>query len=140
MGPDVYMKEVITDDQGTISVLTVPALGWKCYINELPERNNERGFSRIPRPADYDARLVNSPKFGKVYMIEDVPERSAILMHGGNFAGDTRKKWRSDVLGCLEFGLKVVRMNGQRAVVNSKSTKDQFMRLMNGESFKLHIS
>jgi hypothetical protein len=140
MGPDVYINEVITDDQGTISTLNIPAYNWNCFINELPERNNERCFSRIPRPAVYNVRLVDSKKFGRVYLIENVPDRSAILMHAGNYAGDTRKKYRSDVLGCQEFGKKVVIMEGQRAVINSRSTRDEFMQLLNGQNFKLHIS
>lgn len=140
MGPDVYIKEVMTDDQGTISVLRIPHYAWSCFIQELPERGNERCFSRIPRPAVLIARWVKTPKHGEVYLLELVPERSAILMHSGNYAGDTRKGWRSDVLGCLEYGLKVVIMNGQRAVINSRSTRDTFQRLMNGEDFKIYIS
>lgn len=137
MGPDVYIRQVISDDQGTISVLSIPAFDWRCFINELPDRSNERCFSRIPRPAEYIARWVKSPRHGEVYLLEKVPERSAILMHSGNFAGDTKKGWLSDVLGCLEFGYKVAIMKGQRAVINSRSTRDTFQKLMNGEDFKI---
>ena len=140
MGPDVYLKQIMSDDQGTISCLRIPAYEWSCFINELPDRNNERSFSRIPRPATYIAKFVNSKKFGDVYLLMNVPDRSGILMHSGTYAGDTKKKWKSDVLGCLEFGLKVVILNGQRAVVNSRSTRDTFQKLLDGEDFKIILS
>lgn len=136
---DIYLNRILTDDQGTIGVLAMPLFEWSCYINELPDRNNERCFSRIPA-GTYNVRFVTTPKHGDVYLIENVPDRSAILMHSGNFAGDTRKNWLSDVLGCLEFGAKVVIMKGQRAVLNSRSTRDTFQKLMDGENFNLIIS
>ena len=139
MGIEVYMNELVSDDQGTISVLAVPAFKWSCFINELPERGNERNISRI-RGGEYPARFVNTPKHGDVYLLEKVPDRSAILMHSGTYAGDTTKGWKSDVLGCLEFGLKVVVLNGQRGVVNSRSTRDTFQKLLNSEDFNLIIN
>lgn len=137
-GPDVYIKRGKGDDQGTIGALYVPDLQWSCWVNELPDRNNEKCFSSIP-PGRYQAIWVNSPKHGMVYWLQQVPERSAILMHAGNFAGDTRKGWLSDVLGCLEFGYKIALMNGQRCVINSRSTRDTFQKLMNGMNFYLTI-
>lgn len=139
MGPEVFIQRGKGDDQGTIGLLKIPALEWGCFVNELPDRSNERGFSRI-NPGRYLVRWHNSPKFGLVPWLQQVPERSAILMHSGNFAGDTRKGWRSDVLGCIEFGYKVAMMNGQRAVLNSRSTRDTFTRLMGGMEFYLTIS
>jgi hypothetical protein len=140
MGPEVYLNELFTDDQGTISVLAIPAFSWSCFINELPERGNVTNFSRIPRGKTYHVRFVKTPKHGDVYLIEKVPDRSAILMHSGTYAGDTKKGLRSDVLGCQEFGYKVVIMNGQRAVINSRSTRDAFQKLLNGQNFNLIIS
>jgi hypothetical protein len=136
---DVYINRMLTDDQGTIGILAVPSFEWSCFINELPDRNNERNFSRIPE-GTYQVAYVDSKKHGGVYLVQNVPGRSAILMHSGNYAGDTRKNWRSDVLGCLEFGSRVVIMNNQRAVANSRSTRDIFQKLMNGETFNLIIS
>jgi hypothetical protein len=136
---EVYINEILTDDQGTISILAIPLFQWSCFINELPERNNERNFSRIPGET-YIARFVTSPKHGEVYLLEKVKDRSAILMHSGTYAGDTKKNWKSNVLGCLEFGFKVVVLNGQRGVINSRSTRDTFQKLLNGEDFRLTIN
>jgi hypothetical protein len=138
--PEVYMHELISDDQGTISILSVPDFYWSCYINELPERGNKRNISRIPRAARYLCRWVKSPRHGDVYLLEKVPERSAILMHSGNFAGDTTMGYLSDVLGCMEFGHKVAIMKNQRCVINSRSTRDAFQKLMEGNDFYLNIN
>jgi hypothetical protein len=136
--PEVYIKRSAGDDQGTIGVLAIPHLQWRCFVNELPDRNNERCYSRI-LPGTYYCRLVPSKKFGDVYLLLNVPERSAILMHAGTYAGDTRKGWRSNVLGCIEFGFRVALVNGQRGVLNSRSTRDCFQRLMDGRNFYLTI-
>jgi hypothetical protein len=136
---EVYIKRLYSDDQGTIGILRVPAFIWKCYINELPDRNNEKCYSRI-LPGTYPVRCIYTEHYGDVYLIEKVPDRTSILMHCGTYAGDTRKNWKSDVLGCLEFGRKVVLLNDQRAVINSRSTRDEFQKLMNRQNFKLIIS
>lgn len=139
MIPSVYIKRSAGDDQGTIGILTVPMYSHSCFTNELPERNNEHNFSRIPA-GTYFAELINTKHYGDVYLLHNVKERSSVLMHCGNFAGDTRKQWKSDVLGCIEFGSKVVIIDGQRAVTNTRSARDAFQKIMNGQNFNLIIS
>lgn len=141
--PRVYIKRLPGDDQGTIGVLFIPELSWSCFTNELPDRDNERNFSRI-NPGEYDCVLVESPKFGKVYLIQNVPDRSGVLIHNGTFAGDVKKGWVSHVLGCIEVGAKVVLLtlpNGkiQRGIINSRSTRDKLQSLLEGLNFKLII-
>jgi hypothetical protein len=139
MIPEVYIKRAAGDDQGTIGLLTMPAYSFKCFINELPDRNNECNFSRIPA-GTYFVRLIHTQHYGDVYLLDNVPGRTSILMHCGAYAGDTRKGWKSDILGCLEYGYRFVIINGQRAIINSRSSRDAFQKLLNGQNFKLTIS
>ena len=139
----VYIRRLPGDDQGTIGVLFIPELEWSCFTNELPDRDNEKCFSRI-LPGEYDCILVQSKKFGLVYLVQNVENRSGILIHNGTFAGDVRKGWQSHVLGCIEVGAKVVissNSNGkqQRGIINSRSTRDKLQSLLQGLNFKLII-
>ena len=136
--PKVYIKRLPDDDQGTIGVLFIPEVEWSCYTNELPDRNNERNFSRI-NSGEYDCVMVNSPKFGQVYLVQNVVNRSGILIHSGTWAGDTKKGWKSHVLGCIEVGYKVAVIDKQRGVLNSRSTRDKLRSLLQGLNFTLII-
>lgn len=139
----VYIRRLPDDDQGTIGVLFIPQFEWSCFTNELPNRNNERNYSRI-NPGEYDCIFTQTKKHGFVYWVINVLNRSGILIHSGTFAGDTRKGWESHVLGCIEVGAKVVMLtlpNGkkQRGIINSRSTRDTFQSLLQGHNFKLII-
>jgi hypothetical protein len=63
---------------------------------ELPWRNNQVRISCIP-VGTYEAIVHNSPKFGWSLWLQNVPGRTAILVHRGNY---TR-----DILGCILIGL-----------------------------------
>lgn len=63
---------------------------------ELPWRDNMRRISCIPS-GEYIVVPHISPKFGWSLWLKDVPDRSAILIHIGNFVDDT--------LGCILVGV-----------------------------------
>ena len=136
---EAYIDRRISDDQGTIGVLRIPVFNWQCYVNELPDRKNERNFSRINQ-GRYLAKWYNSPKFGYVPLLQNVQGRSGILFHSGNYAGDSRKRWKTDSLGCIMLGEKAALLNGQRAVLNSKSTMLAFTKIMSGKDFYVNIN
>lgn len=69
---------------------------------ELPWLDNQRNISCIPKGA-YKARKHNSPKFGESLWIQDVPNRSEILIHKGNFY--------TDILGCILIGIGLSDIN-----------------------------
>ena len=59
---------------------------------ELPWRDNQRNVSRIPSGC-YELLPYTSGRFGKCFAIPDVetePDRTAIRVHAGNTADDTR--------------------------------------------------
>jgi hypothetical protein len=135
---ETYITRLYTDDQGTAGILSVPNFGWSCYTNELPDRGNRRNCSRI-NTGRYLARWVYSKKFGNVPLLYGVENRSAILIHSGNYAGDTLKGYRTDSEGCILPGNRIAKLNGQRAVLNSKSTMGTFIKLMAGRDFYITV-
>lgn len=85
---------IYNDDGGLIQVF--PTL-------ELPWLNNQKRISCIPI-GTYQAIKHNSPKFGESFWVLNVPDRSEILIHKGNYNYNT--------LGCILPGLSVADING----------------------------
>ena len=136
MDLEVKLFRMKRSDQGTFGMLIAP--GFQCYTGELPWRENERNISCIP-PGEYEVRIRISPKYGQVYHIKDVPNRSFILIHSGNWCGDTSKGYRTHVNGCILLGQKRGLLLGQLAVLNSRITLRRFMDSVALEPFKLNI-
>lgn len=135
-GQAMLVREPSKED-GTYGVLTLPG-GSSFNTLELPWRNNETGKSCIP-PGTYKVEIRNSPKFGTVYEVKGVPNRSAILIHAGNTAGNTDRGLKSDVQGCIILGMSRGRLNNQSAVLESKPALAAFMQKMGGRSFTLNV-
>lgn len=95
---------------------------WDCL--ELPWKNNERRVSCIPT-GSYKARKHRSPRFGNCLWIQDVPNRSEILIHAGNY--------HSDILGCILIGtdLKDINKDGYLDVINSRNAMYDLMESIN---------
>lgn len=64
-------------------------------VLELPDRENKRSISRIPA-GKYTCKLRYSEKYKWHFHVQDVEERSLILIHFGNYYTDTR--------GCIIVG------------------------------------
>ena len=109
-----------------------------CDTLELHEEDNKPRESHIPT-GEYLCKIVQSPKFGKVYQVCDVPNRGNILIHAGNYAGETELGLRSDILGCILLGNGYGLLNYQRCILQSRATLKLFMESMNGLPFKLKI-
>lgn len=93
---------------------------FSCFTLELPDLNNdgiegnEVRRSCIPE-GTYRVTRHNSPKFGKTFWIRDVPGRSAILIHPGNYFSHT--------LGCILVGTDQKDLNEDGHLDNSQSKK-----------------
>lgn len=136
----VLTREPSTD-QGTLGKFTIDGVTFQSL--ELPWRENRRQRSCIPA-GDYICRLVKSPRFGRVFHVTNVPGRSAVLIHSGNFAGDVELGYQSHVEGCVLLGErrgKIQNISGspQKAVLLSKPAIRQFMELAGPDPFLLHI-
>lgn len=129
-------------DEGTFGRI-VCADGPELVSLELPWRGNKPQVSSVP-PGAYRCELVDSPKFGRVYGVQNVPGRSHILIHPANFAGDKEQGWHSELLGCIAPALKagVLTNPAGRAQRTGLSSKAALARLMDwaaGEPFELEI-
>ncbi len=111
---------------------------------ELPDRGNQSNISRIPQ-GEYIVTRRYSPSFGRqVYWVKDVPDRSYILIHGANFAGDKSRGWQTHLLGCITLGMAAGIMRNkhgksQRCVVRSREAIRKFEERMGLEDFRLII-
>lgn len=130
-----------SDDLGTFGRLVTDR--FDCVSLECPDRNNAPMVSCIPA-GKYICELVQSPKFGSVYEVKNVPDRKHILIHSANWAGDEAKGYYTDLHGCIALGglvanLKTPKGHVQKGVSSSKATLNAFMQLMGGEPFELTI-
>lgn len=110
------LTRIKTSDSGTFGRLTVGSL--VLATGELPDRGNAHGISSIPA-GTYVCKRIISPKFGSVYEITGVPDRTHVLIHAGNFCGDRAKGYKSDVEGCCILGQLIGKIEGQDAVTSS---------------------
>ncbi len=132
----VFLIRTGFSDQGTNGMLVLN--DFNCFTLELPWRQNKTGISCIPQ-GKYTVIQRASPKYGKIYWVTEVPTRSYILIHSGNYAGDRSKGYKSHVRGCILLGQKMGTLGGQKAVLNSRVTVNKFMRTTDMQPFDLHV-
>lgn len=89
---------------------------------ELPWLDNKKRISCIPEGV-YKAHKHNSPKFGESFWLQDVPNRSEVLIHKGNY--------HTDILGCILIGkdLSDINKDGYLDVTSSKKAIKELMKL-----------
>ena len=133
---NVELFRLMRSNQGTLGMLFYE--GFRCYTLELPWRNNKRSVSCIPG-GSYNVKMRLSPKYGQIYWVSDVPDRSFILIHSGNFAGDTSKGFKTHVNGCILLGQKRGLLAGQLAVLNSRITVRRFQNKLQLQPFTLNM-
>lgn len=134
-------------DQGTFGRLVFGQ--HTLHTTELPWRNNRPQRSCIPVGA-YQVALVNSPKFGRVYGVANVPGRSNVLIHSANLAGDVDLGWQTQLHGCIAPAERLGAMQipatatyqarMQAAGLISRPALATFMAWAGGNPFTLEIS
>jgi len=94
---------------------------------ELPFLNNQKLISCIPE-GTYQCTRITSRKYGKCYLVENVPDRSEILIHIGNYASGLKK----DTSGCILVGLNHTDLNadGELDVANSTIAMETLRALL----------
>lgn len=124
-------------DQGTPGRLYL-AGAFFAHTLELPWRDNKPFVSCIPTGV-YLVDWLPSFAFGYSYRLAEVRDRSAILFHAGNVAGDTSLGLRADSLGCILLGFRAGVLDGQSAVLSSGTAVARLAARLNRESFFLSI-
>lgn len=85
-----------------------------CDSLELPDLNNQPNISCIPK-GTYDAKWSYFPHLKRfAYQLQNVPGRSGIFIHVGNFF--------SDLKGCIALGASLADINGDGELDVTKST------------------
>lgn len=100
---------------------------YACITLELPWRNNERSVSHILSGV-YRAIKHRSPKFGPCIWIQDVPDRSEILIHPAN--------WVEQLRGCIAVGrflTDIDRDGHDDDISNSRDTMDDLLKCLPDE-------
>ena len=98
---------------------------FSCFTLEPPWKDNEHEVSCIP-PGHYRVESRYSAKFGDHLAVHGVPDRTAILVHVGNF--------RSDTSGCILVGDSISDINGdgQPDIIKSRATLHRLVTLLTG--------
>lgn len=94
---------------------------YQCFTLELPWLGNQVRVSCIP-PGVYEGKKILSPSLGECVDILNVPGRTYIRIHKGNF---TRQ-----ILGCILVGTSIQFIDGDSIPDVGASTK-AFTGLMN---------
>jgi hypothetical protein len=126
---EVKLCRILDNEYGTFGVL-IYENNPICLTLEDKWVDNETNISCIPQD-EYVCKIVDSPHFGHVYEVKDVPDRTHILIHKGNTHEDTR--------GCILPGSKFGELNGVLGVLDSTAAFNKFMDLMDDEDFRLDI-
>ena len=136
----VTLQRIETSDHGTIGRLKGPHFAM--WTIEPPWRGNQRGLSCIPS-GSYRAVWHRSPRYGHVYLVTGVPERSHILIHGGNVGGDSTQGLKTHTRGCILPGRRrgslTVNSKKQKAVLVSRPAVRELAMKLNREPFTLEV-
>ena len=138
--PDRYdtMKVVISREYGkmqTLGSLVVfdgKEILLKVLTLELPDLGNQKSISCIPE-GKYIVQRIYSPKFGNCFHLQDVPGRTAILIHRGNYTKDTR--------GCILVGMNHIDIDGDglKDVSDSTTAMTKLLNTITDNKFELNI-
>lgn len=127
---ELRLSRIAETDGATLGVLSVD--GRPLFVTlEDPWKDNARQVSCIP-DGEYTIRRHTSPKFGLCYSVDNVLNRSHILLHAGNTSDDTH--------GCILIGLQFGELKGRPAILRSKDAMVLLLaRLAKDETAKLTI-
>jgi hypothetical protein len=115
------IKRISTDEaDGCFGVFLVngkPA----CVTLEDHWRNNQKQISCIPA-GTYEVEKYSGTKFKNVWIIKNVPNRSAILIHWGNRDDDT--------IGCVLVGTEYATIEGETGILGSMKAMDKLRKIL----------
>jgi len=117
----VHLKRVILHPEYTAGVILVHDRPI-CVAIERPWLDNKRRVSCIPEGI-YSLNLKHhSPKFGKCWHVQGVPDRDHILFHVANRV--------SELLGCIAPGTEFGEIVDEFAVLRSRDATNALARAL----------
>ena len=123
------LDRTVIGDDGVFGILSLREKPL-CITCENPWLQNRRNVSCIPAGV-YQCVPHNGSKYKNVWRLENVPGRSAILIHAGNTIKDTQ--------GCILPGLALGNLHGLPAVLNSGAAIDMLHSIV-AETFTLEVT
>jgi len=112
----IKLRRGPSTDQGTFGALSFGRN--VVHTLELPWLDNRPQRSCIP-PGTYRCAIVNSPKFGRVYGVANVPGRSNVLIHSANLGGNVDAGWTTQLLGCIAPCMRLGLMRNKAGVMQA---------------------
>jgi len=117
--------------EGLLTVYSNEEKIFYCYTLELPWLDNQKRISCIPK-GTYNVEKRYSTKYKHHFHVLDVPNRSYILIHQGNYNWHTK--------GCILVGKTLTDINadGLRDTTSSVATMNKLNEIL-PNTFKLEI-
>lgn len=136
---EVDIKRAWQDYRATLGMLRVRnVIHDPLFTLENPDRENDKsGGDSLIYAGEYICHPYSSEKYPNVWQVMNVPDRSLILFHWGN--------WESDTEGCILLGLKSgVSINPKTgklepSVQDSVNAIIKFRKIIGNNAFKLRI-
>ena len=117
-------------EDGTFGTLRTEK-GYFCLTLEPNWKDNKTDISCIPK-GEYICKRHDSPKYGQVFQVCDVPNRENILIHKGNIESHTK--------GCIILGENFGVLNDKIAILSSGDAYAEFTHILRDDlEFKLVI-
>ncbi len=125
--PRLLLQRFAYHPEGTLGVL-LASVG-HFYTVEKPWEDNTPFKSCIPE-GEYPMTWERSPKFGMCWHVNDVPNRTHILIHAGNTA--------RDVVGCVAVGRSL--LGDSIGVSESRKAMAELEGITTGGEWTLNVS
>jgi len=113
---------------GFLEISSAPSFSHHLLTLELPFRDNQKNISCIPKGTYECVRVYNRAigfpprRIPITYEVKDVPGRSGILFHAGNFVSNTQ--------GCILLGLSLSKE--PYIILESRQAMVRFISLLKG--------
>lgn len=119
-------------DDCTIGRVNVGGNDFHAFSLELPWKDNITSVSCIPA-GTYDTTFYDSPAHGKVLLLQDVPGRTYVEIHSGNYTDQTE--------GCILLGdsIKYLNSDGIPDVTNSRYTLNSLFEFVGATPPRVRI-
>ena len=123
---EIDLKRFAYPPKGTLGVIDYS--GERFYTIERPWLDNTVRISCIPEGV-YNMGWRESPKFGETWQVQDVQNRTYILIHTANYA--------KEVQGCIGLGMGL--MGDRVAVSNSRKAVAKFEEMTRDVEWRLNV-
>ena len=112
--------------EGLLTIFDGEEKIFNCWTLELPDLGNKPRVSCIPK-GEYKVTKRYSSKYKYHFHVLDVPDRSYILIHNGNYNWHTK--------GCILVckTLKDINADGLKDVTSSKVTLNRLNKILTDE-------